>query len=198
MCSGSGIYVGSLSARNRWRKVHASVMRFLQNAVDEYDLADRRVLEVGSKIINGSPRELFTGPYWGIDILDGPGVDEILNSHELCSTNGNGHRQPAEVIVSTETLEHDDAPWLSLQQMRQVIEPDGILLLTARGYDRDSYYKVHDVCWDEHGTYDVGDFWRFSVDGMRHLLEQTGWQVLECGPDTDPDRPGVFAIAKAV
>lgn len=177
--------------------MHASVMRFLADAVDQYDLAEKPVLEVGSKIINGSPRELFTGPYWGVDILGGPGVDEIANAHELCG-NGNGRpSRQAQVVVCTEMLEHDEAPWLSLQQMREAAAPDAVLLVTARGYDRDGYYQVHDVCWDQFGTYEVGDYWRFSVDGMRHLLERTGWQVLECIPDSDPERPGVFAVARA-
>lgn len=170
-------------------------MRFIADAAARWELADRTVLEVGSRIINGSPRELFHGDYWGIDILDGPGVDEIINAHQLASHNG--RCALPEVIVCVETLEHDDAPWLSLQQMRQAIKPDGFLLVTARGYDRTGYYKVHDRCWDDAGEFEIGDYWRFSVDGMRRMLEMTGWNVLSCEPDSDPERPGVFAVAKA-
>jgi hypothetical protein len=176
--------------------MHQSVLRFIADAVQRYQLAERRVLEVGSRIINGSPRALFNGPYWGVDILAGPGVDEVCNAHALT----NGQRPafaPVEVIICTEMLEHDDAPWRSLTEMREIIQPGGMLLLTARGYDEHGYYQVHDRCYDSAGTYEVGDYWRFSVSGMRAMLEQTGWDVVMCGPDADVDRPGVFAIATA-
>ena len=35
-------------------------------------LANKTVLEVGSVNVNGSLRELFTGPYLGVDLRPGP------------------------------------------------------------------------------------------------------------------------------
>lgn len=175
--------------------MHQSVMNFLADAVDRYDLAGKKVLEVGARIVNGSPRELFDSNYWGIDILSGPGVDEVVNAHILASQNG--RCALPEVIVCAEMLEHDDAPWLSLTQMRLSIKPGGILLVTARGYNKQGFYKVHDRCYDSDGEFHVGDYWRFSVGGMRRMLEQAGWEVLTCEPDSDPERPGVFAVARA-
>jgi hypothetical protein len=40
----------------------------------------KKVLEVGSLDINGSVRPLFTDcDYMGIDLGDGPGVDQVIN-----------------------------------------------------------------------------------------------------------------------
>lgn len=172
--------------------MHQSVRDFVASCVFQYDLADMSVLEVGSLNINGSVRNLFTGDYVGIDLCEGRDVDMVADAHTL-----NGQFQDRQVILCLEMLEHDDAPWVSLAQMRHTVAADGFLVLTARGYGEHGCYQVHDRCWNDDGTYDIGDFWRFSVSGMVMLLKQTGWDVLYCGPDTDPDRPGVFAVARA-
>lgn len=177
--------------------MHESVMDFLAGTIKNMQLADRRVLEVGAWDVNGSARQLFTGPYWGVDLIPGRGVDQRIDAHELVNGRRIVQMEQVEVIVCTEMLEHDTAPWQTLTQMREVIEPEGLLLLTARGYGKDGCYPVHDVCYDPHQTQVVGDYWRFSVDGIRRMLIETGWEPVEVVPDSDPDRPGVFAVARA-
>jgi SAM-dependent methyltransferase len=161
--------------------MHPSVMNFVGAVVAEYDLAARSVLEVGSFDVNGSVRPYFTGPYLGTDMQPGPGVDEVMLAAEAEVRYPDGF----DVCVCTEMLEHDEAPWGSLASMRAAVVRGGFLILTARGYDERGCFPLHGFPLD---------LWRFSVQGMRCLLDRTGWkpQLVE----KDPEHPGVFAVAR--
>lgn len=163
--------------------MHASVLHFIADQVETRHLSRRSVLEVGSLDVNGSARQFFTGRYIGTDMREGPGVDVVVNAHDLTRTLEPGS---FDVVVCTEMLEHDDAPWRSLEEMREMVRPGGTLLLTARGYDRRGCFPLHGY---------PEDLWRFSVDGMRALLVWANWSVDMV--TADPDEPGVFAVAHA-
>lgn len=163
--------------------VHESVMAWVAEIVQEEQLAALTTLEVGSLDVNGSVRSLFTGSYWGVDMQAGPGVDEVLDAHALTGALSTGR---FDVVVSTEMLEHDSAPWQSVEQMRLVLKLGGTLILTARGYDERGCFPVHGY---------PEDHWRYSVTGMLHLLRGADFDVEECVPD--PQCPGVFALARA-
>lgn len=160
--------------------LHASVLEYVARQVDAHQLAGRSVLEIGSYNVNGSVRHLFTGPYFGVDTRPGPGVDLVIDElqHDY---NGGGY----EVVVSTETLEHDPFPWLTLQAAYCAIEPAGHLLVTARAFNQQGCFPFH-----AH----LDDFWRFSRLGMERLLAHIGFEVLDCSKD--PEYPGVFATAR--
>jgi hypothetical protein len=164
--------------------MHPSVLRFVQGQVQLHELAERSVLEVGSLNVNGSPRGFFSGPYKGVDMRAGPGVDEVVNAHDLSDQDGIPEGG-WDVIVCTEMLEHDDVPWVSLREMHAVCQEDGYLLLTCRGYDRRGCFPVH--------AYPM-DFWRFSCDGISALLSWAGWHPIFI--QADPEAPGVFAVAE--
>jgi SAM-dependent methyltransferase len=160
--------------------MHPSVMAFVAEQVAENGWSDLEVLEVGSFDVNGTVRDLFTGSYHGVDMREGPGVDEVLLASEV------GEKYPCrfEVVVSTEVCEHDPLPWVSLASMLKACRPGGHLILTARGYDERGCFPLHDH---------PQDLWRFSCDGMRALLNHTGWTEDRVEPD--PEAPGVFAVA---
>ena len=82
-------------------------------------------------------------------------------------------------------LEHDTAPWVSMANAYRACKEYGYLIVTARGYNEQGYYPVHN--WP-------GDHWRFSLTGMKHLLEHTGWSLIDGRPD--PECPGVLAMAQ--
>ena len=163
--------------------MHQSVREWAHRVITEHDLAARDVLEVGALNVNGSLRDLFTGYYLGTDMREGSGVDRVCDAHGLWD------ELPGrwfEVVVCTEMLEHDSAPWVSMVQMYERLCSGGLLLLTARGYDTRGCFPVHDY---------PEDHWRFSVTGMTHLLAFAGFTPLEVIPD--PEAPGVFALARA-
>lgn len=156
-------------------------MNFVGAVVAEHQLAERSVLEVGSLDVNGSVRPYFTGAYLGTDMRAGPGVDEVIPSWEVGDRYADCRFG---VVVCTEMLEHDEAPWVSVASMLHATQPGGRLILTARGYDQRGCFVVHDH---------PGDYWRFSVGGMHCLLERIGWTQVEV--EQDPEFPGVLATA---
>lgn len=132
-------------------------------------------LEVGSLDVNGSVRDLFDGPYVGVDARPGPGVDAVMDGHGLSFT-----AESFDVVVSTEMLEHDQAFWLSLAEMGRVLRPGGHLLLTTRGngFGRHEY---------------PADYWRFMPDAGPLLAKLAGCAPLSV--EEDPEVPGIFIHA---
>jgi SAM-dependent methyltransferase len=152
--------------------MHDSVMAWVGREVRAHGLRTRATLEVGSLDVNGSVRRHFAGDYVGVDMRDGPGVDIVGTADALPFPDG-----AFDVVVSTEMLEHDPSPWLSLAEMRRVLRPGGHLLLTTRGNG-----------FGEH--HEPDDFWRFMPGSMPRLLELAGCEPVAM--ETDPEVPGVF------
>ncbi len=154
--------------------MHASVMAFVADQVSRRGMAAKSVLDVGSMDVNGSPRSLFSGPYTGLDMRDGPGVDLVGAAERLPW----GHNQ-FDVVVCTEMLEHDPVPWKSVPEMARVLKPGGTLLLTARGIG----FPLHEY---------PSDYWRFTKDAIRLLINGAGLHVDELMDD--PEQSGVFCV----
>jgi hypothetical protein len=164
--------------------MHQSVMQFVQRVVMQYDLQYASVIEVGSRNVNGSARKLFSkNRYVGIDIVDGNDVDFVSDAHDM----GRWYGDCFDVGLCLEMLEHDDAPWLTMYEMAECVDADGYLILTCRGFDERGCFDLHDF---------PGDHYRFSVSGVRRLLELTGWHPIHIGQD--PEHPGVFAVASRI
>jgi len=120
------------------------------------------VLEVGSRIHDPAAwwctnRDLANGQWTGIDMQAGEGVDQVADIHEL----------PAEWsrrfsgIVCSEVLEHVARPWLALPELRRVLQPGGLLVITTL------------FAFPEHGYPD--DYYRYSQSGLRLLLAEAGF-----------------------
>jgi cyclopropane fatty-acyl-phospholipid synthase-like methyltransferase len=100
-------------------------------------LAPARVLEIGSLDVNGSVRTLFPGAaYHGIDVVDGPGVDEVADAADWHAST------PFDVVVSTEVLEH--APrWRDVvANAWEALGTGGVLLLTCATDPREPHSAV--------------------------------------------------------
>lgn len=96
-----------------------------------------RVVEVGSRDINGSLRPLFDGcEYIGIDALDGPGVDV------MCEASRYVPPWPCDVIVSTEALEHDPQWQATVRHMVSWLAPGGCLLLSWATHKRPAHNEA--------------------------------------------------------
>ena len=91
------------------------------------DAEPRSVLEIGSLDINGSVRSLFAGRvhYHGIDVVEGPGVNEVADAAEWHA--GRSY----EVVVSTEVLEHAPRWDRIVTHAWDAVAPGGRLLLTC-------------------------------------------------------------------
>lgn len=160
--------------------MHGSVMTYVGQQVQALGVAEHPTLEVGSYDVNGSVRQFFTGPFVGVDMRPGPGVDHVAVASKLPFDDGEFG-----VVISTEMLEHDTRPWKSVAEMARVLRPGGILILTARGYDHRGCFPVHDY---------PGDYWRFSIGAFRELLDDAG--LLPLDVIDDPEAPGVLSVAR--
>jgi len=155
--------------------MHGSVLKFVEAVVNEFKLAKKSTLEIGSYNINGSVREFFTGKYVGIDLEDGPGVDRVMSSYDLRKEY---EAESFDVVVSTEQLEHDPKPWETMHNVKHVLKPGGFLVVTARG----NGFKRHNE----------PDYYRFAKEAIGPLFELADVEPLDV--KDDPECPGVFAV----
>jgi hypothetical protein len=121
------------------------------------------VLEVGSRmtipnawwIIN---RDLAQGKWLGIDMQEGPGVDQVVDIHS----------PPAEWsgrfsgVLCSEVLEHVARPWLALPKLREIMQPGGWMVVTTL------------TSFPIHGFPD--DYYRYTPSGLKLLLEDAGFK----------------------
>jgi len=85
-----------------------SVLDFFMSSIDCAEFAGKRVLEVGSKFVNGSVRPLierFCRPreHVGVDIETGKYVDVILPAERLVEYYG---PESFDAVISADVLEH--------------------------------------------------------------------------------------------
>lgn len=149
-----------------------------------YPVKHERVLEVGSGMVGEGGDEirlLFKDAkeYIGVDMVAGTNVDQVVNGHDLVKTFG---ENSFDLVMCLETLEHDDKFWLTVEQMRNVLKPEGWMIITVPG--------IH--C---HEHRHPKDYWRFMEDGVREMFD--GFEktfVIEMCWDTDKHGVGHDAV----
>jgi len=116
-----------------------------------------RVLELGARNINGTVRDAFPPAtnYVGLDMIDGPDVDVVANAHALLDLSLGPFRFDA--VVASSFFEHDQAFWLTLEGVRQILKPGGWFFVTVP----DQVFPVHDY---------PGDYYRFTEQAIREVL----------------------------
>jgi SAM-dependent methyltransferase len=116
-----------------------------------------RVLDVGSRDVNGSLREVCPAgvEYTGIDLEGGKGVDVVLDDPYVYPFPDRWF----DTIVSTSCFEHDPMFWLTFLEMLRVVRENGIIYINAPS---NGHYHTHP--WDN---------WRFYPDAS-HALEIWG------------------------
>lgn len=160
--------------------MHQSVIDFLKRSLTKEEVHGKSVVEVGSRIVFGSPREtvqwLMPGIYVGVDLMDGKGVDVVLPAEQLSS-----RFDGVDVVIATELLEHIEFWKKAIAEMKKILKPGGLLLVTARGPGFP--YHPH-----------PGDFWRFDQADFRKIFSDM--EILTLEDDPQADHPGVFLKAR--
>lgn len=151
-------------------------LKFGKDNLSESEIKGKRILEVGAYNVNGSLREycLTHNPkeYIGVDLREGSGVDRVMNAEDLVSEFG---KDSFDLVISTEMLEHV-VDWKAvIANMKSVVKPGGIILITTRSQG----FPFHE--------YPV-DAWRFSVEDMWGIFSDFERSVII----PDPYEPGVF------
>lgn len=113
-------------------------MRWVRDHVPVYT-DGKLVIELGSRNVNGTVRDLFTGAnYLGIDILAGDGVDVIADAATFATMH------QADVVVSTEMLEHTGLALAAdiMANMADLVKPGGALIITCAGPNRQPHSAI--------------------------------------------------------
>jgi len=110
--------------------MHKAILDFMEGFKREHPgfFSNKRILDMGSRDINGTPRHLFEGcEYVGVDKDPGPGVDVVSFMHEY--DDGEGF----DVVVTNGALEHDKFCDLSVANGWRLLKPGGLFLGSAAG-----------------------------------------------------------------
>ncbi|HLJ54969.1 MAG TPA: methyltransferase domain-containing protein [Chthonomonadaceae bacterium] len=157
-----------------------SCLDFVAASLTPEDVKGLDVLEVGALDVNGSARALVTrhGPaaYLGVDMQEGPGVDDVCAAEELVERYG---RDRFDVVLTTEMLEHVFDWRAALHNLKDAVKPRGLLVVTTRSFG----FGYHAYPYD---------FWRYELDDMRALFAD--FELLDLA--ADPLSPGVFLKAR--
>jgi SAM-dependent methyltransferase len=151
-------YVGPASRLSTRWLLHALLQ------TQEY--AKGRLLDIGC---GRKPyRQLFSAAeHIGVDwpaSLHGNAQVDVSND----ATNLSFAQASFDTVLCTELLEHVAEPRLAVEEMTRVLKPGGYLILS-----------VPFVHWIHEQPF---DFYRYTVFGLRHLLEGAGLQVVKVIP----------------
>lgn len=139
------------------------------------------ILEIGSFQVEGQEsyanlRSLFPDKeFIGVDVRPGPGVDCVANVEALPHADAS-----VGTVIAMSTFEHVPHFWKGFEQVRRVLRPDGVFLVSCP-----FYFHVHNY---------PNDYWRFTPEAFHLLLEDypqriVGWH----GPKNKP--ADVWALA---
>jgi hypothetical protein len=118
-------------------------------------------LIVGSQVYSGkTDRRLRFSDVVGVDMLDGPGVDRVLDLEEDLPDDIGTFAH----VECMSVLEHSRRPWLMAANLERLMEPGATIFLSVP------------FCWRLHAY--PNDYWRISPEGVRSLFPGIEWSAL--------------------
>jgi hypothetical protein len=140
------------------------------------------VVEIGARQASGQEgfadlRSMFPGKdYIGCDFERGPGVDMLVDAHDLGFTEGS-----VGAVIMVDTLEHVADPLQAVREAHRVLRPEGIALATSV-----MSFPIHSF---------PADYWRFTPSALDLLFEP--FEEKAVFYQGDPDFPHtVLAVAR--
>ncbi len=139
------------------------IRQFVKICADElavrgplYEFGAYQVKEVAEENL----RPIFPDiEYIGTDMRAGPGVDIVLNLHDIDLPDDS-----AECVLCLETLEHVEYPRRALSEIYRILSPTGIAIISSQ-----FYFPIHNY---------PNDYWRFTPEGFRSLLKEFNYSAV--------------------
>lgn len=120
-----------------------------------------RTLIVGSRVYGDKPdrRALYApGSVLGVDMLEGPGVDTVIDMERGCPHERIGTFDHVECLS---VLEHSQRPWLMARSIERCLNPGATLFVSVP------------MCWPIHAYPD--DYWRMTPAALSILFPDIEW-----------------------
>ena len=160
-----------------------TVYEFFLRYVNVEEFNGKRILEVGSKYVNGSVRPLIERlckpkEYVCIDVESGKFVDLLLPAEKLIEYFGTEH---FDVVISTELLEHVQDWRLVINNIKMVLKCGGYIYITTRS--RGMPYHGYPY-----------DFWRYEVEDGNKIFSD--FEIIVAEKDELRDGDGIFLKAR--
>lgn len=159
------------------------MQEFVASYLDEMVNSPLEIIDLGAHSVDGSTtyRLLFDKPGWhyqGLDLEAGINVDIVVEDpyrwKELTDAS-------VDVLVSGQTLEHVEFPWLTVAEVFRVLRPGGVACLIAPASGPEHRFPV--------------DCWRIYPDGMKALARYAGLRDVEIFTDWNQGRwKDTFAV----
>jgi len=137
--------------------------KFKENYLDP--TKQLRILDIGSKDVNGTYAPLFKEHRWtyhGADMTAGVNVDIVLdNPYNWQKINSNSY----DVVISGQTFEHIEFFWITMLQVNRILKMGGVSCIIAPSSGHEHSYPT--------------DCWRFYPDGIRAIAKWAKMEILE-------------------
>ena len=157
-----------------------TVINFCKNNISKDDIEKKNVLEIGSFNVNGSIRNYIEAfkpsKYVGIDIMNGPNVDMVLDAYDIVDKFG---KNSFDFVICTEVVEHVKYWQKVFINIKQILKQNGVLVLTTRSKN----FPYHGYPYD---------YWRYEIGDMKDIF--IDFNVLNLCNDTS--MPGVLVKAQ--
>ena len=119
---------------------HPEQLSFINRTLDRFPQfkSTDRLLEIGSQNINGTVRDLLRSKrYIGVDLSEAPGVDYVCQGELIELPDG-----WADVVISTECLEHTESWKQILGNSIRICTRGGIVIFTFAGLFRPAHGTI--------------------------------------------------------
>jgi len=87
-----------------------------------------------------------------------------------------------DVVVSGQTVEHVERPWLWIKEIARIVRPGGLVCI------------IGPYQWEHHPS--PLDCWRIFADGMRVLMEEGGLTIIKIYMNRVVDTVGIATKGK--
>lgn len=148
--------------------MHDAAFAFYKSVLKDAEPLD--VLEFGSYNINGSVRDAYpqARSWWGIDIAEGNGVDEVADAAFYRSS------KEFDIVICAEAFEHTELWRDIIANAYNHLKYGGYFFASCASRDRPAHSAF------DGGALRDGEYYKnISPDEMAEVMEAMGWKSFE-------------------